>query len=130
MVGNLLNKDMPHRLFQPDTPEKTRTNFFLMQITSGDPNLKSSITLGQQMFMNGSPERSNHNELNNYKKAVAETNGMSMTTSSARFHDIFQNDSGALFYYEWVHDVGAVKTMLGTPMVLKAKAMFESFFGI
>jgi hypothetical protein len=101
-----------------------------MQITSGDPNLKSSITLGQQMFMNGSPEKSNHNQLNDYKEGVAKANGMTMRTSSARFHDIFQNESGDLFYYEWVHDVGAVKTMIGTSTVLKAKAMFDAFFGI
>jgi hypothetical protein len=99
---------------------------FVKQITNGDPNLPSTITLGQRMFTYGSPEVSNAKELNDYKRAVAEANGMTMSTTSSRTHSVFQDENNALFYYEWVHNVGCVKTIIGTPP--DPKSMFKAFF--
>jgi len=117
---------MPDRWGMTPNPRQKSTDYFIMQITSGDPNLSSSITLGQQMFANGNPDNPNAKQLNAYKKAVAEANSMTFSRTSARFHKVFQDENDAMFYYEWVHNVGCVKTIIGTPP--NPKEMFKAFF--
>lgn len=101
---------MPHRLYQHDRPSQKRTNLFIMQVFIGDPVNQNKI--GQEVFENGNAERSNADELNNAKHRIAQTVGKTLTTTGARFIDVWKDEDNKLFYYEWDNEVGNVKTML------------------
>jgi hypothetical protein len=103
---------MPHRLYQNDRPQQKRTNLFIMQVFAGDPNLSTTPKLGQKTFVQGSPDKPNADELNNFKENLSKSHGLNMSQTGGKFLDVWKDENDDLFYYEWDDKVGNVKTML------------------
>ena len=119
---------MPDRWGMTPNPNQKSTDFFIMQVFRGDPNLGKirGGFIDQKIFKRGTPDgravTSNAEELNDAKHRIAQTVGRTLTTTGAGFKDIWEDANGDLFYYEWNQQIGNVKTIINMDLtVTKAK---------
>lgn len=109
---------MPDRWGMTPNPKQKDTDFFIMQVYTGDPN--HSKFIGQEIFSKGGKNKkavtSNAEELNSAKHRIAMTVGRTLTTTGAAFKEIWEDENGDLFYYVWNQDIGNVKTILNTDL--------------